>query len=164
VAVFVHWPSQPTWPVGHESTQEPPAQTCAVVHARPHEPQFCGFVAVSTHWPLHNENPELHRMPHCEFVHVAVPFAVPGQTLPQLPQFARSELVFTHAPPHAVNPPAQTKPQLPPTQVAEPFGGALHAVPQAPQLAVSVCVFAQVPLQSVSPVAQDSVHEPTEHT
>lgn len=49
VVVLVHCPLQSTWPVGHESTQEPPEQTCVVVHARPQEPQFCGFVAVSTH-------------------------------------------------------------------------------------------------------------------
>jgi hypothetical protein len=164
VVVFVHWPLQSTWPVGHDSTQEPPEQTCAAVQVRPHEPQFWGFVAVSTHWPLHSENPELQRIPHCEFAHEAVPFAVPGQTLPQPPQFARSELVFTHAPPHAVNPAAQAKPQLPPTQVAAPFGGALHTLPQPPQLAVSVCVLVQVPLQSVSPLAQDNVHEPAEQT
>lgn len=39
-------------------------------------------------------------MPHCEFVHVGVPFAVPGQTFPHAPQFARSVLAFTHALPH----------------------------------------------------------------
>lgn len=117
--------------LGIASWQMPESHDSLLLQPLPHDPQFLGSVARSTHLPeqavyglLHVIDPQL---PPAQKV-------PEGQTLPQPPQFAESELVSTQLPPQDVRPGKQAPAQEPVEQTV-PMG---QTLPQLPQLALSV--------------------------
>jgi hypothetical protein len=89
-------------------------------------------------------------VPHPLLEQVALPLAMPAQTLPQVPQLFRSVLVSTHALPQRMNGAVHWKSQVPPLHTDLPLVGAEQTTPHLPQLEVALEVSTHEPLQLVS--------------
>jgi len=128
-------------------------------------PQCSSFVDVSTHVPLHWENPLLHVTRQSPPVQDSVPLGSSGQALSQPPQWATLFCVLAQMPAHFTNGLLHEKLQVPPLQVGTPCVGAVQALSQVPQWATSVSVSVQSPPHSVRlPEQPPDWHEPFEHT
>ena len=82
----------------HTGTHAPAVQTSVAAHARPHEPQFCSSVCVSTHAAA---APVPQRfVPIAQRQAPAVQVAPVGQRVPHAPQLVASVRGSMHALPH----------------------------------------------------------------
>jgi hypothetical protein len=168
----MHLPPQLISPLGHETEQAPPLQTCPAGHCvpglpeppAPHAPvapQYWLSLDGSTHRPL-----QLTSVPGHATAQLPPPHALPvGQTLLHPPQWFGSFCSSTQsdvppAPGHVERPPPHWLAHWPPEQ----SWPAEHAWPQPPQLLGSTFVSMQDEPHSVEPPPQLSEHCPLEHT
>ena len=94
VFVFVQTPPQSVSPAWHDSTHDPPEQTCPAAQALPHAPQLKRSVCVLAQTPPHSVSPAWQLTSHEPPEHTSPA----GHATPQEPQFWLSVPVLTHVP------------------------------------------------------------------